>query len=226
MAKADAVEVDFSGGERSATRFAELDHHREHGAVRPQPERHGLRGHALGSATDAGLRRRRRSRRWSTRRRSAARARRARTPTCCRSSRVRRSTSPSTPRSRAASTSARPSARAWSSRASTSAEKKGVLGSGYIPKTYQTTCTANSKGLFAYYQYAEAGFILTCRTPDGGGSGWAGITGVKDVSLIDAARADRDRRRQGAQEPEAAGDRAGRYTDHPRAAASARASCR
>jgi predicted Zn-dependent protease len=65
-------------------------------------------------------------------------------------------------------------------------EKKGVIGSGYIPKTHQTTCTANSKGLFAYYQYAEASFILTCRTPDGGGSGWAGLTGVKDVSRIDA----------------------------------------
>ena len=67
-------------------------------------------------------------------------------------------------------------------------QKKGVVGSGYIPKTYLTTCTANSKGLFAYYQYAEAGFILTCRTKDGGGSGWAGLTGIKDVSQIDAAQ--------------------------------------
>ena len=64
-------------------------------------------------------------------------------------------------------------------------DKIGALGSGYIPKTYQTTCSANSAGLFAYYQYAEAGLILTCRTPDGKGSGWAGITGVKDLSLID-----------------------------------------
>jgi predicted Zn-dependent protease len=67
-------------------------------------------------------------------------------------------------------------------------DKLGVVGSGYIPKTHLTTCTANSKGLFAYYQYAEAGFILTCRTLDGTGSGWAGITGVKDTSLIDAAQ--------------------------------------
>jgi predicted Zn-dependent protease len=65
-------------------------------------------------------------------------------------------------------------------------QKKGVIGSGYIPKSYLTTCNANSKGLFAYYQSAEAGFILTCRTPDGGGSGWSGITGVKDISRIDA----------------------------------------
>jgi len=42
--------------------------------------------------------------------------------------------------------------------------------------------------LFAYYQYAEASFILTARTKDGGGSGWAGITGVKDTALIDPVR--------------------------------------
>jgi predicted Zn-dependent protease len=67
-------------------------------------------------------------------------------------------------------------------------DKKGTLGSGYIPKSHVTTCSANSEGLFAYYQYAEAGLILTCRTQDGKGSGWAGITGVKDISLIDPVR--------------------------------------
>jgi len=64
-------------------------------------------------------------------------------------------------------------------------EKKNVLGSGYVPKVHQTTCTANSEGLFAFYEYAEAGFVLTCRTSDGGGSGWAGITGAKDAAQID-----------------------------------------
>jgi predicted Zn-dependent protease len=67
-------------------------------------------------------------------------------------------------------------------------DKKGALGSGYIPKTFQTSCSANSEGLFAYYQYAEAGMILTCRTQDGRGSGWAGITGVKDLNLIDPVK--------------------------------------
>ncbi|HEY6213737.1 MAG TPA: TldD/PmbA family protein [Vicinamibacterales bacterium] len=67
-------------------------------------------------------------------------------------------------------------------------EKKGVLGAGYIPKAYQTTCLANSAGLFAYYQYAETGFILTCRMPTGSGSGWAGITGAKDLSQVDVAQ--------------------------------------
>ena len=66
-------------------------------------------------------------------------------------------------------------------------EKKGVLGSGYIPKLHWTDALANSEGLFAYNRYAEASFILTCRTSDGTGSGWAGTTGLKDVSKIDAA---------------------------------------
>jgi predicted Zn-dependent protease len=65
-------------------------------------------------------------------------------------------------------------------------DKMKTVGSGYIPKNHQTTCTANSKGLFAYYQVAETSFILTCRTPDGTGSGWAGITGIKDPGMIDA----------------------------------------
>ena len=65
------------------------------------------------------------------------------------------------------------------------AESKGVLGAGYIPKVDQTTCAANSKGLFAYYRSADTGFVLTCRMADGSGSGWSGITGVKDLKLVD-----------------------------------------
>jgi predicted Zn-dependent protease len=65
-------------------------------------------------------------------------------------------------------------------------ESHGVVGAGYIPKSDQANCDANSKGLFAYYRAAEAGFVLTCRMADGSGSGWAGITGIKDVSMIDA----------------------------------------
>jgi predicted Zn-dependent protease len=64
-------------------------------------------------------------------------------------------------------------------------DKMQTVGSGYIPKTHQTTCSANSNGLFAYYQVAETSFILTCRTADGTGSGWAGTTGIKDPSTID-----------------------------------------
>jgi predicted Zn-dependent protease len=66
------------------------------------------------------------------------------------------------------------------------AEKLGVLGAGFIPKNDVTNCNANSKGLFAYYRSADTGFSLTCRMPDGSGSGWAGTTGVKDISQMDA----------------------------------------
>ncbi|OLE73603.1 MAG: hypothetical protein AUG74_04330, partial [Bacteroidetes bacterium 13_1_20CM_4_60_6] len=76
---------------------------------------------------------------------------------------------------------------AWVKQSVDICEKKGVLGAGYIPKAYQTTCLANSEGLFAYYQYAEVGFILTCRMPSGSGSGWSGITGAKELAQIDVA---------------------------------------
>src|SRR6185369_11318677 len=66
------------------------------------------------------------------------------------------------------------------------AEKMGVLGAGFIPKNDVATCTANSKGLFAYYRSADTGFSLTCRMPDGSGSGWAGTTGIKDAGNMDA----------------------------------------
>ena len=42
-------------------------------------------------------------------------------------------------------------------------EKKGVLGAGYIPKLHWTDALANSEGLFAYYRYAEASFIRSSR---------------------------------------------------------------
>jgi len=76
---------------------------------------------------------------------------------------------------------------AWVKQSVEICEKKGVLGAGYIPKAYQTTCLANSDGLFAYYQYAEAGFVLTCRMANGSGSGWSGITGAKELSQINVA---------------------------------------
>lgn len=66
-------------------------------------------------------------------------------------------------------------------------EKKGVLGAGYIPKFDWVNATANSEGLFTYFRYADASFILTCRTQDQTGSGWAGTTGAKDIRNIDAA---------------------------------------
>lgn len=65
------------------------------------------------------------------------------------------------------------------------AESLGVVGAGYMPKNDVATCTANSKGLFAYYRSADLGFVLTCRMPDGSGSGFGAISGVKDFTQID-----------------------------------------
>jgi predicted Zn-dependent protease len=67
-------------------------------------------------------------------------------------------------------------------------EKRGVLGAGYIPKFDWVDASANSEGLFTYFHYADASFILTARTPDQTGSGWAGTTGVKDIKNIDAEK--------------------------------------
>jgi predicted Zn-dependent protease len=64
-------------------------------------------------------------------------------------------------------------------------EEMGVVGYGYIPKNDQATCRANSNGLFAYFRDASTAFTLTCRTPDGAGSGWAGTTGIRDTGQID-----------------------------------------
>ena len=80
-----------------------------------------------------------------------------------------------------------PAERAKMVKASTDiCEKRGVLGAGYIPKFDWVDAGANSEGLFTYFHYADASFILTCRTPDQTGSGWAGTTGVKDIKNIDA----------------------------------------
>src|SRR5215831_8024264 len=76
---------------------------------------------------------------------------------------------------------------AWVKQSVDICDKKGVLGAGYVPKAYQTQCIANSEGLFGYYQYAEVGFVLTCRMPSGSGSGWSGITGAKDLSQVNVA---------------------------------------
>ena len=91
-------------------------------------------------------------------------------------------------------------------------EKMGTVGAGFIPKTDQTNCTANSKGLFAYYRAAEAGFVLTCRMPDGTGSGWAGITGIKDITMIDAKALTESRRTRRSRAARPKAIEPGRYT--------------
>jgi predicted Zn-dependent protease len=186
MCKADAVEVRFSGGERSATRFANssitanlIEHDQEISIT-------VVYGQKSASASthqfdDAALKR---------------------TITQVQELAKRKPDNPELmppvkpPQSYVTVEAAMPDAvnfgpaeRAKMVKASTDiCEKKGVLGAGYIPKMHWTDAIANSEGLFGYFRYAEASFILTCRTPDQTGSGWAGTTGMKQVGNIDAVQ--------------------------------------
>ena len=185
MAKADAVEVEFNGGERSATRFANSNIT----ASMVQFDRSVALtihlGNKSGSTTvrdfdDATLKQ---AVADATKRAEAARE--AQEPAVLLGPQDYEPVDAALP----SGVNYGPAERARAVRQSLDiCNKKGVLGSGYIPKVHQTTCSANSRGLFAYYQYAEASFILTVRTKDGMGSGWAGITGVKDAGLIDAVQ--------------------------------------
>jgi predicted Zn-dependent protease len=184
MAKADAVEVRFSGGERSATRFANssitanlIEHDQEVSIT-------VVYGQKSASASthqfdDASL----------TRMIAQVQELAKRKPD---NPELMPPVKPPQPyiTVEAAMPDAvnfGPAERARMVKASTDiCEKKGVLGAGYIPKLHWTDAIANSEGLFAYFRYAEASFILTCRTPDQTGSGWAGTTGMKQVGNIDA----------------------------------------
>jgi predicted Zn-dependent protease len=101
------------------------------------------------------------------------------------------------------------------------AESMGVMGAGFIPKTDIASCTANSKGLFAYYRAADVGFSLTCRLADGSGAGWAGISGVKDMAMLDAEALTRDAASKAVRSKGAKAIEPGRYTVilEPRASA-------
>jgi predicted Zn-dependent protease len=184
MCKADAVEVRFSGGERSATRFANssitanlIEHDQEisievrYGQKSASATTHQTDDDSLKRTIDAVQ--------------SLAR----RKPD---NEELMPLVKP--PQNYVDVDAASPSAvnfgpgdRAKMVKASTDiCEKKGVLAAGYIPKFDWVNASANSEGLFTYFHYADASFILTCRTPDQTGSGWAGTTGVKDIKNIDA----------------------------------------
>ena len=184
MAKADAVEVDFSGGERSATRFANSTITANMVQFDRQVSVTVYLGTKAGSA--------------STRQFDDASLKEM-VATATAAAETGRENPDMLPMIEGpqdyvpvdaalpASVNFGPAERARLARQSIDvSDKMKTVGSGFIPKNHQTSCNANSKGLFAYYQYAETSFILTCRTADGTGSGWAGITGVKDPAMIDA----------------------------------------
>src|SRR6476661_2175697 len=185
MAKADAVEVNFDGGERSATRWAnssitvnmvqydqQLTLNLRHGAKQGSASTREFDDESLKAMVDEAQD-------------AAQKARdNPNLPPLVKGPQdympvdaVLPKTADFGPGERAA----------WVKQSVDICEKKGVLGSGYIPKNYQTTCLSNSEGLFAYYQAAETGFVLTCRMASGGGSGWSGITGAKDLLQVNVA---------------------------------------
>ena len=184
MCKADAVEVRFSGGERSATRFANssitanlIEHDQEvtitvrYGQKTANATTHQFDDATLKTTIDAV---------------QALARRKPENPE------LMPLVKP--PQNYIEFDAALPSAvnfgpaeRAKMVKACTDiCEKRGVLAAGYIPKFDWVDASANSEGLFTYFHYADASFILTCRTPDQTGSGWAGTTGVKDIKNINA----------------------------------------
>ncbi|HEX5724385.1 MAG TPA: TldD/PmbA family protein [Longimicrobiaceae bacterium] len=66
------------------------------------------------------------------------------------------------------------------------AAQRSLLATGFISHFAGSQAVANSKGLFAYLQGTGANYTTTVRTPDGTGSGWAGV-GHVDWAQIDPA---------------------------------------
>lgn len=55
------------------------------------------------------------------------------------------------------------------------AQQRGLVSTGFLPALVGSQAVATSRGLFAYNRGTSAAFSTTVRTPDGSGSGWAGI---------------------------------------------------
>jgi predicted Zn-dependent protease len=55
------------------------------------------------------------------------------------------------------------------------AQQRGLVSTGFLPMRAGSQAVATSQGLWAYNRGTGAAFTTTVRTPDGTGSGWAGI---------------------------------------------------
>ena len=65
------------------------------------------------------------------------------------------------------------------------AAERNLLSTGFLLHRTGSTAVATSRGLFAYNADSRLNFTTTVRTPDGTGSGWAGI-GLNDVDQLEA----------------------------------------
>jgi predicted Zn-dependent protease len=70
------------------------------------------------------------------------------------------------------------------------AAAKNLIATGFLVHDAGSTAVATSKGLFAYHAQTRVNFTTTVRTPDGTGSGWAGVGAHswKDVDASGIAR--------------------------------------
>ncbi|HEX8358907.1 MAG TPA: TldD/PmbA family protein [Longimicrobium sp.] len=66
------------------------------------------------------------------------------------------------------------------------AAARNLVATGFLDMTVGSTAVATKKGLFAYQAGTETNLTTTVRTPDGTGSGWAGV-GQRDWSKVDPA---------------------------------------
>jgi predicted Zn-dependent protease len=64
------------------------------------------------------------------------------------------------------------------------AAERDLLSTGFLLHRTGSTAVATSRGLFAYNADSRMNFTTTVRTPDGTGSGWAGI-GLNDFDELD-----------------------------------------
>lgn len=56
------------------------------------------------------------------------------------------------------------------------AQQRGLVATGFLPVEAGSQAVATSRGLFAYNRGTNSAFSTTVRTPDGTGSGWAGVS--------------------------------------------------
>ncbi|MGH7678929.1 MAG: TldD/PmbA family protein, partial [Gemmatimonadaceae bacterium] len=66
------------------------------------------------------------------------------------------------------------------------AKGQNLVSTGFLDIDVSVNAVANNKGLFAYHRQTGVALTTTVRTPDGTGSGWAGVQ-ANDFTKIDSA---------------------------------------
>ncbi|MGH9369648.1 MAG: TldD/PmbA family protein [Thermoanaerobaculia bacterium] len=71
------------------------------------------------------------------------------------------------------------------------AKSRNVIVAGFFTNSGGFSALGNSRGLFGYHRQSRVTFSTTARTPDGKGSGWAGVNGerLQDFDALALSRA-------------------------------------